>query len=76
MPEGLWLLVLTPHNQKESPIPNRTTEQLDFGRLGRRHLEANFEGGDLSSDGGLMPLRQIDARTGLSRMAARALTER
>ena len=54
-------------------MPNRTTEQLDFGRLGRRHLQVNFEGGDLSSDGGLMLLRQIDARTGLSRQAARAM---
>jgi len=57
-------------------MPNRTTEQLDFGRLGRRLLQANFEGGDLSSDGGLMLLRRIDARTGLSRLAAKALTER
>lgn len=57
-------------------MPNRTTEQLTFGRLGRRHVQANFQGGDLSSDGGLMLLRQIDARTGLSRLAAKALTER
>src|SRR3546814_6561555 len=57
-------------------MPNRTTELLNFGRLGRRHLQANFDGGDLSSDGGLMLLRQIDARTGLSRMAAGALTDR
>lgn len=57
-------------------MPNRTTEPLDFGRLGRRLLQANFEGGDLSSDGGLMLLRRIDARTGLSRLAAKALTER
>lgn len=76
MPEGLWLLVSDAKNQKELPMPNRTTEELNFGRLGRRHLHANFEGGDLSSDGGLMLLRQIDARTGLSRMAAKALTDR
>tara|TARA_R100001132_G_scaffold26901_1_gene29887 strand:+ start:90 stop:1343 length:1254 start_codon:yes stop_codon:yes gene_type:complete len=57
-------------------MPNRTTEELNFGRLGRRHLQANFQGGDLSSDGGLMLLRQIDARTGLSRLAAKALTDR
>lgn len=76
MPEGLWLLVFDAKQPKESPMPNRTTEQLNFGRLGRRHLQANFEGGDLSSDGGLMLLRQIDARTGLSRLAAKALTER
>src|SRR3546814_19578104 len=57
-------------------MPNRTTELLNFWRLGRRHLQANCDGGDLSSDGGLMLLRQIDARTGLSRLAAKALTER
>ena len=57
-------------------MPNRTTETLNFGRLGRRHLQANFQGGDLSSDGGVMLVRQIDARTGLSRMAAQALTDR
>ena len=57
-------------------MPNRTTEELDFGRLGRRYLQANFQGGDLSSNGGLMLLRQIDARTGLSRRAAKALTDR
>ncbi len=57
-------------------MPNRTTEQLSFGRMGRRFIEANFQGGDLSSDGGLMLLRQIDARTGISRMAAGALSER
>jgi len=57
-------------------MPNRTIEPLRFGRLGRRVVEANFQGGDLSSDGGLMLLRQIDACTGLSRRAAKALTER
>src|SRR3546814_17649218 len=57
-------------------MPNLTTELLNFGRLGRRHLQANFDGGDLTSDGGLMLLRPIDPRTGLSRMAAGALTDR
>jgi len=57
-------------------MPNRTAEELDFGRLGRRHLQANFQGGGLNSDSGLMLLRQMDARAGLSRMAAKALTGR
>jgi hypothetical protein len=44
-----------------------------FGRLGRCEIEANFEGGALSSDGGLMLLRQVDRQTGLSAAVAAAL---
>jgi hypothetical protein len=44
-----------------------------FGRVGRREIEANFEGGALSSDGGLMLLRQVDRRIGLSKAVAEAL---
>jgi hypothetical protein len=44
-----------------------------FGRLGRRVIEANFAGGALSSDGGLMLLRQADRRIGLSKAVAGAL---
>ena len=44
-----------------------------FGRLGRRVIEANFEGGDISSDGGLLLLRRVDERIGLSRAAAAVL---
>jgi len=55
------------------PMPNCTADQMGFGRLGRRIIEANFEGGALSSDGGLMLLRQVDRRTGLSKAVADAL---
>lgn len=54
-------------------MPNCTQEEMMFGRLGRRVIEANFEGGALSSDGGLMLLRQVDRRIGLSRAVAGAL---
>lgn len=54
-------------------MPKCTADQMDFGRLGRRVIEANFEGGALSSDGGLMLLRQADRKTGLSRDVAAAL---
>ncbi len=54
-------------------MPNCTQEEMMFGRLGRRVIEANFEGGALSSDGGLMLLRQVDRRTGLSKAVASAL---
>jgi hypothetical protein len=36
--------------------------RIDFGRLGRRVIDADFSGGDLSSDGGLMLVRQVDRR--------------
>lgn len=52
-----------------------TGSRIDFGRLGRRVIEADFSGGDLSSDGGLMLLRQVDRRIGLTRMAAAKLSD-
>lgn len=54
-------------------MPNCTADTLDFGRLGRRVVEANFEGGALSSDGGLMLIREVDRRMGLSAAVAAAL---
>lgn len=54
-------------------MPNCTADQMKFGRLGRRAIEVNFEGGALSSDGGLMLLSQADQRIGLSQAVAAAL---
>ncbi len=54
-------------------MPKCTADQMGFGRLGRRLIEANFEGGALSSDGGLMLLRQADRKIGLSAAVASAL---
>jgi hypothetical protein len=45
---------------------------LDFGFLSRQALVGNFDGGDISSDGGLMLLAQVDQALGLTaQMAAR-----
>jgi hypothetical protein len=54
-------------------MPKCTADEMGFGRLGRRQIEANFEGGALSSDGGLMLLRQVDRKIGLSKAVAAAL---
>jgi hypothetical protein len=54
-------------------MPNCTGEQMGFGRLGRCQIEADFAGGAISSDGGLMLLRQLDRRIGLSAAVAKAL---
>jgi Transposase DDE domain group 1 len=46
---------------------------LDFGRCQRRVVEADFSGGDISSDGGVLLLREVDRRIGLMPAMARAL---
>ena len=56
-------------------MPKCTHDKIEFGRFGRRVIEADFSGGDLSSDGGLLLLRQVDRRLGLTRMAAAALPD-
>ena len=51
--------------------------QLSFrlpGLNGRR-IEGNFQGGNVSSDGGLMLLRQVDRRLGLTKGLAKLLPD-
>lgn len=49
---------------------------LNFPGLGRRKIEANFEGGQVSSDGGVMLLRQADRWLGLTKRLAQVLPDR
>jgi hypothetical protein len=53
-------------------MPNCTVETVELGRVGRRVIDAAFDGGDIVSDGGVLLLRQVNRRTGLSAAAARA----
>jgi hypothetical protein len=53
-------------------MPKCTDETVEFGRVGRRVVEAAFDGGDIVSDGGVLLLKRIDERLGLTRAAARA----
>ncbi|MBD8528227.1 transposase, partial [Pseudomarimonas arenosa] len=47
-----------------------------FGHLGRARIEAEFEGGDISSDaGGALLLRQVERRLGLLAAAAKCLPD-
>jgi hypothetical protein len=54
-------------------MPKCTDETVEFGRVGRRVVEASFDGGDIVSDGGVLLLKQVDERLGLTRAAAQAL---
>jgi hypothetical protein len=49
---------------------------LNFGFLGRREVVGCFDGGRLSSDGGLVWLAEIDRRVGLTQRLASCLRDR
>ena len=61
--------------QPESPMPNCTVETIPLGKVGRRTIEASFDGGDISSDAGVLLLRQADERIGLTCAVARAFAD-
>jgi DDE family transposase len=46
-------------------MPKCTTPELSFPSFDRRKIEANFTGGEVSSDGGILLLREADRRLGL-----------
>jgi len=56
-------------------MTNCTADQLSFPSFDRRKIEASFDGGDVSSDGGLPLLRQADRLLGLTRAMDAALND-
>jgi hypothetical protein len=62
-------------NNRGLPMPKCTDETVEFGRVGRRVVEAAFDGGDIVSDGGVLLLQRVDQRLGLTRAAARAFSD-
>jgi Transposase DDE domain group 1 len=57
-------------------VTNCTQESFEFPPLKRRQVEANFQGGAITSDGGVLLLRQVDQKLGLSEAVTRALNDR
>ncbi len=51
------------------------TPYLDFPMLGRRKVLADFRGGDLTSDGGALLLREVEQITGIIRQFAACFTD-
>ena len=49
--------------------------QLEFQGLGRRKVEVGFDGGPISSDGGVLLLREVDARLGITERLARCFRD-
>lgn len=52
-----------------------TSAQLEFQGLGRRKVQAAFDGGHLSTDGGALLLRETDARLGVTKRLAECFTD-
>ena len=56
-------------------MTNCTQESFQFPVLKRRIVEASFEGGDITSDGGVLLLQQVDRRVGLTEAITRVLDD-
>ena len=52
-----------------------TLEQIEFQGLGRRKVQARFDGGHISSDGGALLLRETDVRFGITSRLAECFTD-
>ena len=50
-----------------------TQESFEFPAVKRRKVEATFSGGEISSDGGVVLLREADRHLGLLEAASRVL---
>jgi hypothetical protein len=66
-----WFL----QQKKETAMTQDTHIVLPFARLAGKTLHADFEGGTLSSDGGVLFLREIEAHVGIIRRIAGALRD-
>ena len=60
-------------------MPNCTQEtanhKIEFGRLGRRVVEGQFDGGSMTSDAGVMLLGATDRKLGLMQAAASCIAD-
>ena len=52
------------------PVTNCTQESFSFPPFKRRVVEARFDGGDITSNGGVLLLKQADRLLGLSEAVA------
>lgn len=57
-------------------MPKCTDGRVVCGRVGRRVIEAAFDGGDIVSDGGVVLVRQVDHRLGLTQAAAQVFDDK
>ena len=65
----------TQHFLSEHPKVTNCIPQLIFSFYRHRPIHADFSGGQISSDAGLLPLRAFDQRYGLTRDVAERMSD-
>ena len=66
---------VTSAQSNATPLADRIDQPLLFQELGTRQVVADFSGGYLSSDGGVLLLRQIDHGLGVTRSLAACFSD-
>ena len=66
---------MTKRNRKRSAITKRKRKRSTLKRLRRQAVEVNFDGGTLTSDAGLLLLREVDQRLNLIRRIDQAILD-
>lgn len=56
-------------------MTKRTIDQLDFTSCKRRRVQADFSGGDITSDGGAVLLREMDRRLQLTSLISKNFSD-
>jgi hypothetical protein len=57
-------------------VTKRYHKSVSFSSLKRRKVELNFEGGDVTSDGGVVLLREIDKKLKLTESVSKAIEDK
>ena len=56
-------------------MANCTPTTMEFSPLNRKKIEASFTGGSIGSDGGILLLRELDKRLGLTKKISRQIKD-
>ena len=64
-----------PYQHEDSTVTECHQTSLEFPAVKRRKVEADFSGGDITSNGGIPLLAQLDKQMGLTQAVARAIAD-
>lgn len=56
-------------------MANRTANAIEFEPVKRRRVQMDFDGGEVSSNAGVLLVRKLDRRLGLLEAVSRALSD-